>query len=51
MIVIGVLKLVVFLRKVLKEKLISSICRCWLLVIDSIELWIILNWLFFIVSL
>lgn len=42
-IVIGVLKLVVFFRKVLNVKLIISICRCWFLVIDRIEVWMMLN--------
>lgn len=50
-IVMGVLKLVVFLRNVLNEKLISSICRCWLLVIDSMDVWMMLNWLVFMMIL
>lgn len=50
-IVIGVLKLVVFFSNVLKEKLISNICKCWLLVMEIIELWIILNCLLVMVNL
>lgn len=47
-IVIGVLKFVVFLRKVLNEKLMISICRCWFGVIDRIDEWMMLNCLVFI---
>lgn len=50
-IVIGVLKLVVFLRKVLNEKVINKVWSLWFFVIDMIEVWIILNWLVFMVSL
>lgn len=47
-IVIGVLKFVVFFKKVLKVKFINSICKCWFLVIERIEEWMMLNWFVFI---